>query len=101
MLRAPANCRTLDGVNETGNISGSGYVGMQSPDGRWTWNGAQWVPTQAAQPQQKSTFWPMLGAMIAFAVIVMIGIGFYGAHERQQQDRDDVENYFCQYDPDC
>lgn len=76
------------------------YVGLISQDGRWRWDGAQWVPAQQqwvppAPVQNKSTFWPVLGALIAFAVIALIVYGMYYVQHEEQQGRDEMDRMFC------
>lgn len=65
-------------MSETGNVSGSGYVGMQSPDGQWTWNGAEWVPSKSERRMPGQHFsTPVLVAMVGalvLAVFVIIGL---------------------------
>jgi hypothetical protein len=84
---------------------------MRSPDGQWTWNGAQWVPTaQYAAPHQapqarRSVFWPVLGALVAFAVIAVVTVSLFvsSAHdERVRKARDDAHERWmaCHYAPD-
>ena len=61
-------------MSNNGGNSGSGYVGMQSPDGQWVWNGAQWVPS-AAKPDGRmpgqSLPTPILMVLISVVAIIL------------------------------
>ena len=69
-----------------------------SPDGRWWWNGRQWLPVQPQVPQQqpRSTFWPVLGALLAFAVIAVIAFALYSSERADQQRKDEFDSYMCE-----
>jgi hypothetical protein len=81
-------------VNEN---SGSGYVGMQSPDGQWTWNGTDWVPRTSDQRGKQSLPTPIVMAMLAALVIVIFAIiaVIYADSSNGSSGRD-VQNTYCQ-----
>jgi hypothetical protein len=77
----------------------TGGVVIMSPDGRWQWNGAQRVPaTQPPRGGRSMIFWPVLGALITFAVLAAIVFAVYSSAREEQQRKREVEQYFNCYD---
>lgn len=67
------------------------------PNNQWRWNGAQWVPaTQQPQARNRSIFWPVLGALIVFAVIAVIVFATYSSERAEQQRKDEWEQGLCE-----
>lgn len=64
----------------TGGVSTPGQVGQVSPDGRWRWDGTQWLPTGQPgyrPPRPGSRGWPWLvagGCVWLMVVSVMLGV---------------------------
>jgi len=85
--------------NQTGNTRPPNYVGMLSPDGWWQWNGMQWLPVGQRPQGSKGTFWPVLAALVAFSLILLVAYGFYDANKREHRWGDEVDQSICRYDP--
>lgn len=50
-------------------------MGMLSPDGRWRWDGVQWVPVPPAEPRPMPTRWVVLITAGSIAVLLLAGLG--------------------------
>lgn len=50
-------------------------MAMLSPDGRWRWDGAQWVPVPREPPRPMAARWAILIVAGAIAVLLLAGLG--------------------------
>ena len=48
---------------------------MLSPDGRWRWDGVQWVPVAREPRQPMAARWAALIVAGAIAVLLLAGLG--------------------------
>ena len=78
------------------------YVGMLSQDGAWRWDGQEWVPAaqQPTQPAQKDstgqTFWGVLLALIAFAIIAFIVYSVYAQQRDEARIGEENDRIACE-----
>jgi len=96
--------------NQTGNTRPPNYVGMLSPDGRWQWNGMQWVPAAQRRDNRmpgQSLPTPVLMALVGLAVAVIFGLVavIFAEHEDSEDGRQ-VHEIYCERwaepgDPEC
>jgi hypothetical protein len=74
-----------------------------SPDGRWWWNGQEWVPV-AAQKQGRSTVKIVLAVvagLVALLVVAALVLGTLVAPIGTQHDSSEVEGYCEIFPEDC
>jgi len=83
---------------------------MLSPDGRWWWDGSQWVPAaQRRDNRMSGQTLPTPVLMILVGLVVLIGFGvaaiIFAEHEDSEDGRQ-VHEIYCERwaepgDPEC
>ena len=110
-FRSQEEISDMDTTGETGQTDQPPAGWYPDPKKAHTnryFDGAKWtdhiVPAATAPPTQKNTFGPMLGALVAFALIVLV-VFLFVEHNRGVEE-EDSDRIFCERwaepdDPDC
>ena len=75
-----------------------------SPDGRWWWNGQEWVPTPAQAkggPRVAVIVLGVVGALFLLLVAAVLVLGAFTTSVGTQHDTSEVEGYCEIFPEDC
>ena len=74
-----------------------------SPDGRWWWNGQEWVPATPAKggPRVAVIVLGVVGALFLLLVAAVLVLGVFSTSVGTQHDTSEVEGYCEIFPEDC
>lgn len=73
-----------------------------SPDGRWWWNGQEWVPVPAKQGRSTvKIVLAVVAGIVALLVVAVLVLGSLVAPIGTQHDTSEVEGYCEIFPEDC
>lgn len=76
-----------------------------SPDGRWWWNGQEWVPAVPAKatggPRVAVIVLAVVGGLFAVLVVAVLVLGSFLAPVGTQHDTSEVDGYCEIFPEDC
>lgn len=73
-----------------------------SPDGRWWWNGQDWVPVPAKRGRSTAkVVLAVVAGLIALLVLAVLALGVFSTSIGTQHDTSEVEAYCEIFPEDC